>query len=678
MSRRAARLFLGALAVGLALTAAARCHGDEPTTGPDTSVTAQTELADQSPANQPTDQAATPAQPESSPQNGAGFRVFTVPKPRHTAGAKPPEPPLQPSTGPAQSPPAVPLWHFSGQSVVAATREEADVWLNLDGDLGRGRVGSALRLSQSGSSVALEGGLVDYRIGPLQACVGEQTTDLFGLVRGARLGWADTHVDVGLAYLEDSPGSVAGFGHAVLLEGTAQPSQGLSTGAALASDGSYRLALTGETGGLFAFTSYQRLGFSGETGRALYLQSNLGDGWTCHARALLWSGAGEGRAQALGLHKPLKGALLSLEGMRLSSLPNRITDFAARLTWPRRSTLLSLAVGHRRERQASKLDEATSLSFRLHRTTSKRSQAWLGGSLSTGRSEGVSLGVRVRPNARWWTEARGYGMFASAEPVFEAAVGYQATDDLGLLLRYGPLYALREETYPTGPSGLTLSLTGAFDTARRQGGTIQGTVMAPDGSPVPGVTVLLDGGFAAVTSKAGQYVFKRVTPGTHTLSVNPLTLPANWAPAQQAYSLVMTARATVRCDLPLVALGLIEGHVFADLNRNGKRDGGEGVPGVLISLGQTTTITNDEGHYGFHNLREGTYEIRLSLETIPRGLQLLSVQSWRVRLAPGEAISEADFILQRPSRPVIMTTQHQQAAPGPAPVSAGPLLDGRG
>jgi predicted outer membrane repeat protein len=94
-------------------------------------------------------------------------------------------------------------------------------------------------------------------------------------------------------------------------------------------------------------------------------------------------------------------------------------------------------------------------------------------------------------------------------------------------------------------------------------------------------------------------------------------------------------------------LGYLTGTAFSDPNRNGIRDGGEGViagrtvyldaddDGVLDG-GESSSVTNASGNYFFNDLVPGSYVVRLvqvdeTSQTLPG-----SGDGWRVTLAPGQ------------------------------------------
>jgi hypothetical protein len=86
--------------------------------------------------------------------------------------------------------------------------------------------------------------------------------------------------------------------------------------------------------------------------------------------------------------------------------------------------------------------------------------------------------------------------------------------------------------------------------------------------------------------------------------------------------------------------GSIRGVKFNDLDSNGVRNGGEpGLPGWEIDLFRDTTniastITDENGNYGFTNLEEGTYTVREPpaigwIQTTPTGDTILQLSRWQ-------------------------------------------------
>ncbi len=64
---------------------------------------------------------------------------------------------------------------------------------------------------------------------------------------------------------------------------------------------------------------------------------------------------------------------------------------------------------------------------------------------------------------------------------------------------------------------------------------------------------------------------------------------------------------------------LVEGHVFKDINSNGRRDEGEpGIPGVSVLIGETSSVTDPEGWY-YAEIKARSVVIGLDVETVPDG-----------------------------------------------------------
>lgn len=93
--------------------------------------------------------------------------------------------------------------------------------------------------------------------------------------------------------------------------------------------------------------------------------------------------------------------------------------------------------------------------------------------------------------------------------------------------------------------------------------------------------------------------------------------------------------------------GSISGFVFADANKNGTVDVGEAIPGVVITLTNSSTgatqqaTTGSDGSYSFSNLSAAGYQLQ---EQQPAAYFEGGVNSLTVQVAAGTALTNQNFV----------------------------------
>ena len=106
-----------------------------------------------------------------------------------------------------------------------------------------------------------------------------------------------------------------------------------------------------------------------------------------------------------------------------------------------------------------------------------------------------------------------------------------------------------------------------------QTGTLLGTILGPDGQPMPGVTVTLTGGGApqtTTTDEQGKFRFPSLPPGTYTVEAQL----EGFAPSKRE-GLVVNVGRSVDIDMPLMVTEVIDVTLDApllDFRNPGKRD----------------------------------------------------------------------------------------------------------
>lgn len=127
-----------------------------------------------------------------------------------------------------------------------------------------------------------------------------------------------------------------------------------------------------------------------------------------------------------------------------------------------------------------------------------------------------------------------------------------------------------------------------------------------------------------VSSNSGNYEFRNLPPGNYTLSIDSLTLPANFRlPAQTSWEIKVLPLQGVYLDIPIAAQRAVAGVVFVDKDGDGKfnpqKD--EPVKGAHIICNKIVAVSDASGAYILRNLAAGKITL---LVRDPRGLNGIS------------------------------------------------------
>jgi hypothetical protein len=197
-------------------------------------------------------------------------------------------------------------------------------------------------------------------------------------------------------------------------------------------------------------------------------------------------------------------------------------------------------------------------------------------------------------------------------------------------------------------------------------GSVEGYVheMSSTGQlPAAAVTVLIDGYRKAVTGQDGKYSFPDIPEGKHNVAVSPLDLPADYEGGIQMEDVVTVKPQKVsRLDFEVFRLGQIAGRVIAPKN----------VPpdGIVIRLlpGSRYTTPDQDGSFGFYNVKEGDYKIEVDASTLPEETRLVSPPRVPVMLRMGRDAPQVEFRLEavevvKPVRRINLTGSASEPKP---------------
>jgi uncharacterized repeat protein (TIGR01451 family) len=165
-----------------------------------------------------------------------------------------------------------------------------------------------------------------------------------------------------------------------------------------------------------------------------------------------------------------------------------------------------------------------------------------------------------------------------------------------------------------------------------------------------GITVTLDGA-TNVSSTDGTYSFGPLLPGSHTVTVDPATVPTGYTASSPT---TITAVYESGDDVDTVDFGFVRPAsigdlVFEDSNGNGVFDSGEpGLAGVTLGITgpgvplETTYLTTSTGAYSFDDLVPGTFTV--TVLSVPAGYtNTVGGASQTTTLASNESDNTLDF-----------------------------------
>jgi len=220
----------------------------------------------------------------------------------------------------------------------------------------------------------------------------------------------------------------------------------------------------------------------------------------------------------------------------------------------------------------------------------------------------TTLTLAANPNPV--TEGEIVTLTASLAPVADGTVQFYANSSpLGSAQ---PVVAGVARLTTTAPSAGSYPITAAYSGDGLYLPSAATAInLVVNGLPTPTATATSPA-TASATPTATSTDIPTTTPSptpttTATASATPTVTPSATPPS----TFTVTATATP-------APGLIVGHVFADLNRNGRRDSDEpGVTGVSVTLLRNgnpviTVVTDGTGAYTFANLSPGSHLVRLA------------------------------------------------------------------
>ncbi len=194
-------------------------------------------------------------------------------------------------------------------------------------------------------------------------------------------------------------------------------------------------------------------------------------------------------------------------------------------------------------------------------------------------------------------------------------------------------------------------------------GSVEGFVSEVSSSGalrVEGIPVTLDHDRVVKTNSEGRYVIPAVPEGPHRVGLAAGELPAEFDPgAVSEITVAVTPQRISRGDLQVIRLGQILGHVDAPPKSGTDND----VETILIRLepGARYTTPDADGNFGFYNLPEGQYQIKLDATSLPAHGAMTTEAEFAVTMKTGQPVPEIRFgymiqILEKPVRRTLAQT----------------------
>lgn len=248
-------------------------------------------------------------------------------------------------------------------------------------------------------------------------------------------------------------------------------------------------------------------------------------------------------------------------------------------------------------------------------------------------------------------------MMASQRSVLNGIPTRTQTTTLAINRRLSPLVNVRVDvnhTRQTGISGGTnnsigFTLTGPFTLGGPSYGgranpnvpaTILGHVLLTDSDlqyggarnrGAAGALVVLDGARTQRTDAMGGFAFRLVTPGTHTISVEPATLGPGIVVDRVSRELRVLGGQVVNVDFFAGPFAGIGGRVFV-----ASGSGPKPLAGVTILVDRdVSTQTGPDGRYGIGRLAPGPHTVAVQTATLPATVQLTGVAQKTVSVVQG-------------------------------------------
>ncbi len=208
---------------------------------------------------------------------------------------------------------------------------------------------------------------------------------------------------------------------------------------------------------------------------------------------------------------------------------------------------------------------------------------------------------------------------------------------------------------------LSISLSSTFKFEEMGFGKIYGFIFMdengnleydPGERPVHNIKVIIDGEKEFFTDKYGKFITPFLKPGRHKIEIKYGALPAELGSGiGERVEFEIPIFGFKNLQIPIVLLGEIEGYVFIDKNKNGKKDEDEqGLKNAVVMVNGNFSITDEDGRFYLTALPPGRYKIQV--KSVPFENVILS-SPLEIELNPGEILSHIYLPVYQKERKVI-------------------------
>jgi hypothetical protein len=144
--------------------------------------------------------------------------------------------------------------------------------------------------------------------------------------------------------------------------------------------------------------------------------------------------------------------------------------------------------------------------------------------------------------------------------------------------------------------------------------------------------VILDGRITQRTDASGEFEFRFVPPGAHTIRIDPATIQAGLISDREYQNVTVQGGQTTSIQFAVGNFAGVAGQVVAT-DANGKKRGLGGV-GIAVDGIQAVTTAPD-GHYSVGRLSPGAHTVEIVEATLPTSVAFVADKKKTVTVTPG-------------------------------------------
>ncbi len=242
---------------------------------------------------------------------------------------------------------------------------------------------------------------------------------------------------------------------------------------------------------------------------------------------------------------------------------------------------------------------------------------------------------------------------------------------------------------PTGTVRATAGPMAGGPVSRARGfGSISGFVYADwnangarddEEETLAGIALAVEELARVTTGPEGQFLVAEVPAGPQRIGLDIMRLPVDYElPSEPQIDVDVPRNRTATVTFGLVPLGSISGQVYRDANGDGRLDAGdEPVDDAVVGLdaGARSELVLG-GRFRFDAVPVGTHRVRLLLDSLPQGAEVLGDPEVAVQPARGRLDENVLFLIELEARPEIRRV-FTPAAPVTVPARPAPATPPR-